>query len=391
MKTPLPDHRASEKAVFEIFRRPPAGPVVRLAAVGDVTTSGRIAGHFAAAADGPRWEVFRHFDSADLVFGNFECVVGQGAGERPFIGGASSLAGLRGAGFTVLNLANNHVLDRGVAGLDATIQAVEAANMTVIGAAPRATNASVPVRTDCGGLRIGWLGAARTLIAQPPVGPRIWELDEDEIVTAIRNVRSELDVVVVSLHSGYMLVEYPAPEIRAVALRLAAAGADLILMHHPHVLQGSEVTDQGRVICYSLGNFLFDWREGEIEVLLVEDLQRQGGVFSFELDRNGVASAVFRPTILDDECRVVWPPDHLAIEICSRVERLSRELAGDYVEKFNQQRAERNTALGFKTLLSLARSKRFAQLIRQLARLRPRHLAMVWRWVFVAGSEGKPT
>ncbi len=88
-----------------------------------------------------------------------------------------------------------------------------------------------------------------------------------------------------SLHTGFMLVEYPAPEVRAMALRLAAAGADLILMHHPHVLQGVEVTDEGRVICYSLGNFLFDWQEGEIPVPIVEDLQRQGGIFTFELDR----------------------------------------------------------------------------------------------------------
>lgn len=370
--------------MLEFTRRRTAGPVARLVAVGDVSASGRVAGHFTAAGATPRWEVFQEFTTADLVFANLECVVGIGGENRPFAVDAASLAGLRGAGITILNLANNHVLDRGAKGLEATLSAVEAAGIRPLGAAREGSALLDPVRTDVGDLRIGWLGAARTLIRQDRTGPQIVELNEKDLTTAIRRARGEVDVLIVSLHTGFMLVEYPAPEVRDMALRLAGAGADLILMHHPHVLQGVEVTDEGRVICYSLGNFLFDWREGEISVPIVEDLQRQGGIFTFELDRQGVASAAFQPTILDDECRVVQPSPELAAEICSRVERLSRELTEGYEEEFARQRAERNTALGLKTLLGLARTGRFAELFRHLSRLRPGHLAMVWRWLVSA-------
>lgn len=370
---------------LELTRRPPAGPVVRLAAVGDVTASGRVAPHLAGGRGGPRWDVFRDLQAADLAFANLECVArGEGAA-RPFSVNEATLASLCGEGFDVFNLANNHVMDRGADGLEATIAVVEAAGAAVIGVAQNATEDIAPIRTDRRGLRIGWLAAARTLGGQPKLGPRIWDFDGAILESAVQRARERLDVLIVSLHAGFMLVEYPAPELRAVALRLTAAGADLILMHHPHVLQGVEVTAGHRVICYSLGNFLFDWREGEIRVPIVEHLQRQGGIFSFELDRKGVASAVFVPTILDDDCRVVRPTPALAAEICDRVARLSRELAEDYVPRFERQRAERNTTLGVKTLLRLLCKGRIVTLFEHLRRLRPHHFVMAWRW-FVGES-----
>jgi poly-gamma-glutamate synthesis protein (capsule biosynthesis protein) len=329
---------------------------------------------------------FRDIRAADLAFANLECVVDSEGSPRPFSIPATSVAAFRDSGFDVLNLANNHVLDRGPAGVDETVRAVEEAGMTALGILRPGEATPAPVRTDRNGLRIGWLAAARTNITQSGSGHKILELDAAALETAVRRARADLDVLIVSLHAGYMLVEYPSPELRSLAQSLAAAGADLILMHHPHVLQGVEVTAEGRVICFSLGNFLFDWREGEISVPIVENLQRQGGVFSFELDRNGVSSALFRPTMLDDDCSVVPPPPQLATEICQRVARLSRELQDDYRPQFELQRAERNTALGLKTMLRLLRAGRIVTFFRSLGRLRPHHLVMGWRWLTGARS-----
>jgi poly-gamma-glutamate synthesis protein (capsule biosynthesis protein) len=366
--------------------RPTVGPKVRLAAVGDVSASGRVAQHLSGTECGSAGGAFRDIRASDLAFANFECVVDGGGPARPFSIPETSVAELRNAGFNVVNLANNHVLDRGPAGVDETLQAVEATGMTAIGIAKGGREVPSPVRTDRNGLRIGWLAAARTLIAQSPPGHRVLELDAAVLDIAVRRARAELDVLIVSLHAGYMMVEYPAPGLRDLARGLAAAGADLILMHHPHVLQGVEVTAEGRVICYSLGNFLFDWREGEISVPIVEDLQRQGGIFAFELDRKGVASAAFRPTLLDDECQAVLPSPSLATEICERVARLSGELHDDYIPRFELQRAERNTALGVKTLLRLLRTGQFGTFFRSLGRARPYHLVMGWRWLMGARS-----
>ena len=87
--------------------------------------------------------------------------------------------------------------------------------------------------------------------------PGVAWLDEAETVAALRSCRSRADMVVLIVHWGIEEYRYPSPEQRAQALRLQAAGADLILGHHPHVLQGVEENSRG-VIAYSLGNFLFD-------------------------------------------------------------------------------------------------------------------------------------
>jgi poly-gamma-glutamate synthesis protein (capsule biosynthesis protein) len=368
-----------------IHTRAASGLTVRLAAVGDVATSGRVAEHFVENGPGARWGIFDHFGGADLVFGNLEGVVTQ-ATDRPFAVKAGSITELHRAGFNILNLANNHAVDESVAGLRGTLGVVESVGVTALGIAPPKGAPLAAARTDLNGVRIGWLAAAKTLLPKPEAEPWIVELDEAVLTDAVQRARAEVDVLVLSLHLGFMLIEYPAPEDRAMALRLADAGADLILMHHPHVLQGVEVTPGGQVICYSLGNFLFDWREGEIQVPIVEDLQRQGGIFDFELDREGVASATFRPTVLDDRCRVEDSPPDLANEICNRLQRLSRELQTDYSAEFDRQRAERNTSLGFKTLLNLLAKGRMLEFSRQLRRFRGRHLGMVGRWLMGTSS-----
>lgn len=363
------------------MKRPLEGPSIRLAAVGDVSLSGRLQ-RFARDRQTPvENAVMGVLREADLTFGNLENVVAEQASEGPFRIEAGHVLLLRDMGFSVLNLANNHALDRGAQGLEETVGVVESSGITVVGAARDEDSLWTHVRTDRGDLAVGWLAGARTASGLQMRWPRICELDELRLTTSIRRARAVVDVVVVSIHAGFMLVEYPAPDLRTMAQRLAAAGADLILMHHPHVLQGIEVTAQGSVICYSLGNFLFDWREGHIRVPIVEDLQRQGGLFLFELDRRGVASAKFQPTILDDDCRAVRPPPSIGAEICRRVAGLSDDLGADYERAFSRQRAERNTALGVRLLVRQLLQGRIWDFVRSLGRLRPRHALMAVRWI----------
>ena len=67
-------------------------------------------------------------------------------------------------------------------------------------------------------------------------------------------LRKQVDCVVVSLHWGYEYVEYPSPRQQAFARKLVRAGAQMVIGHHPHVVQGVE-RYQGGLIAYSLGNF----------------------------------------------------------------------------------------------------------------------------------------
>ena len=74
---------------------------------------------------------------------------------------------------------------------------------------------------------------------------------------AIADLRVDVDLLVVNLHSGYQYADSPSPALRQAAYDAIDAGADIIIGHHPHVLQGTEFY-QGKLIIWSLGNFVFD-------------------------------------------------------------------------------------------------------------------------------------
>ena len=91
------------------------------------------------------------------------------------------------------------------------------------------------------------------------------------LLPAIRTARADHDLVIVLLHWGQEYSEHPDHAQRGAAKRLLAGGADLVVGHHPHILQGIERHEHG-LVAYSLGNFLFantDDRSRESGVLRV--------------------------------------------------------------------------------------------------------------------------
>jgi poly-gamma-glutamate synthesis protein (capsule biosynthesis protein) len=81
--------------------------------------------------------------------------------------------------------------------------------------------------------------------------------DAAETAADIAAAREVADSVIVSLHWGEEHRRFPREKDRAIARSLIDAGADAILGHHPHILQGAEFY-RGAPILYSLGNFIFD-------------------------------------------------------------------------------------------------------------------------------------
>jgi hypothetical protein len=178
-----------------------------------------------------------------------------------------------------------------------------------------------------------------------------------------------------------MYMDYPRPEHKRLAEELMAKGADLILMHHAHVLQGIQVTQSNRLCCYNLGNFVFDWEEGNVKISTMLQEQTESAVFLFDLDRHGVAGAYAIPIRMDSECRVRWATGEQGAGILKRLQRISEELHGNFAAVFERQRAERNTAAILKVVLFHARNGNWRFLLDCGRRVRPEHLKMVFRWV----------
>ncbi len=248
--------------------------LVSVIAVGDV-----LLGRGVTAEVDPLRQAAGWLQEADLALGNLEGVLVEGgsprqerAGEaQPIILAArpSSASLLPQAGFDILGLANNHSLDYGHDGLRETIRHLEQADLAIIGTESEA-GAPAALIEEVGGLRLAFLAfnavpdpqAEMPCAAPDRCWPRPVPWDAQTSAAAIDAARSEADAVIVSVHWGFEYQPLPDPYQETIAAAMLAAGADLILGHHPHVPQ--RITAQGdQVVAYSLGNFLFDQGQDE--------------------------------------------------------------------------------------------------------------------------------
>lgn len=365
-----------------IRRRPPRGPSLRLWAGGDVGFSGTLAAEASRVGAGPLEPVASALRGGDVVFANLETPLIPERGPKDLFAAPPQAAQrLAAAGFDLLHLANNHIRDFGGAGLAATLRSLEGAEILGLGAGESPDQARGPVVLERRGLRLGWLGCGRTLQDQEAPGPVFWEYQPEELLEAVRRSAPSVDHLAVSIHLGFMFVDYPHPDHRRLALELADAGADLVLMHHAHVLQGTEVTQSGAVICYNLGNLLFDWTEGEVPGRQAVEHQRSGALFGFDLDGAGVARAFALPTRIGDDLQLRWATGGTGRRILDRLESISDFADKSYEAEFWRQRASRNTGQTLETLGRKLRRGDLGALLEGARRLRPHHLGMLLRWL----------
>jgi poly-gamma-glutamate capsule biosynthesis protein CapA/YwtB (metallophosphatase superfamily) len=260
----------------------PANPVdpsriVTTLWVGDVMLGRRVGQQIAAARDPnlPFSGTADRLRAADLTVGNLECTLSRNG--RPTQGGdsfgaeASSLTGLRDAGFDVLVLANNHLGDYGDQALRETLTAVRGGGFTLTGAGEDLAAALEPAVVERKGVRFGVVAfnaigetpaatpasAGALSVRMPPRTGPLNEGDLARVTDAVQGLSARADVVVVYPHWGTQYVHEPVPEQRDVGRRLVEAGATAVIGSHPHWVQGLDL-HQGRLVAHSLGNFVFD-------------------------------------------------------------------------------------------------------------------------------------
>ena len=246
--------------------RPPGE--VTLAFGGDVHFEGVIRGRLAAnpaGAMGPIGGVLRR---ADIAMVNLESAIttrGTPAGKSyVFRAPPTAFTALRSAGVDVVTQANNHGMDFGLVGLRESVAAARAARFPVVGIGLDDDQAYAPYRVTVHGQRLAFLGATQvldsSLIEAWSAGPGKPGLASakrvDRLVAAVRAARAAADTVVVYLHWGTERVSCPTPVQRELARTLVAAGADVVVGSHAHVLLGAGYLNRAYV-GYGLGNFVF--------------------------------------------------------------------------------------------------------------------------------------
>jgi poly-gamma-glutamate synthesis protein (capsule biosynthesis protein) len=256
---------AAGALIISVARSRAPKPTVTLAAVGDVFFARGVGKQI--ERHGPDWpfaEVRDTIQSADLAFCNLECPLSTGGipQRRRYLFRADPkfAATLHSAGFDVVSLANNHTMDYGRTALLDTLRATENADLVALGAGENLPAAQKLRCIEKDGLKIGFLSYTDLPsdgMVRLPNKPTVSALAPELLAAQITAASRKCDTLIVSFHWGVEYMKRPTERQRRLAHLCVDHGADLILGHHPHVLQPIE-TYKNRPIIYSMGAFLWD-------------------------------------------------------------------------------------------------------------------------------------
>jgi len=255
---------------ISVLGEPPPSVIV----AGDIMLGGRakkVVAEF--GPDYPFDGVFPLLRTAPIVLGNLEGPFAEKARRQQrnfsYRVDVSLASSLSRAGINVVTLANNHLMDCGRSGVLETLDALSNANVFALGAGTNERTAHEPVILQAGAMRIGLLGYywnRRTAATADRPGSA---MDPPEALEAdIRGLREHADRIVVTFHWGVPYERGPSPEERAKAHFAVDCGADVVVGHHPHIVQPFEIY-RGCPIFYSVGNFAFGSGNSRAEGLLV--------------------------------------------------------------------------------------------------------------------------
>ncbi|WP_419841085.1 CapA family protein [Candidatus Poriferisodalis sp.] len=260
--------------------------------------------------------------TADIAIVNAEMVIsarGRAADKR-FVFRAPPTAADRiaAAGVDVANLANNHAMDYGTEALTDTVDHLEARGVIALGAGSTGTDAYrhrvIEVRP---GLRVAFVGASLVVPHGFPASdsrPGIASAYErDRVLASVRSAARDADVVIAAVHWGIERTTCPNRRQRDLAQELLRSGADAVVGHHPHVLQ-PVAFDDGKLVAYSLGNFVWHYRSG---------ITGETGVLQIDFDGAEITGWSFHPHVLDLNGAPV------PVSPGSRADRIADIIAGD--------------------------------------------------------------
>jgi poly-gamma-glutamate capsule biosynthesis protein CapA/YwtB (metallophosphatase superfamily) len=324
----VPDPLPTPASPRSLPAAPASGLRVRLGFVGDIMQHPGQSGDDFAASYAEVAPLIRGFD---LAMGNLEFPVdttrpvsSDESGTR-FNGSPSHLAALAGAGFDLLGTANNHAYDQGLSGLLRTVEAIRQHGLVPVGTAPlRRSLEQDPVVVDVGGVRVGVVAytippnvnadeSGKPDWPRPDVPLFIlnfsdWtgEYREQGLMgfreQLVRTRAAGADFVVAFVHWGREWHFRPSEDQRRAAHDLIDAGFDLVVGAHSHVLSAPELY-RDRLIAYSLGNFISDFRplETRLGAVLELDVVRPAG------GKARTAGFTFYPIVVEGPHHVVRP------------------------------------------------------------------------------------
>jgi len=251
----------------------------------------------------PFLKIADYLKRADILFSNLEnpiSIRGKNIGSiYSFRADPRVVEGLKYAGFDVLSLANNHITDWSMEAMKDTFQILKDNDISYIGAGYNRAEVHTPVvKVLKDGTKIGFLGYTNLI-------SKYWEAQEDrpgvaylrisDIKKDIAEAKKTVDLLVVSMHFGTEYKPHSNETQQEFARAAIDAGADIVVGHHPHVLQEIEKYKDGYIV-YSLGNFVFDQ--------LFSDDVRTGGILEVIVKNKKIKKIELKKTWITENFQV---------------------------------------------------------------------------------------
>ena len=210
---------------------------------------------------------------ADLVIGDFEGTVNKDhylAGYPLFNAPGEVMDAIKDAGYQVLDLAHNHILDSQIEGVVSTADAIEKAGMTPVGVYTHESRDKAPlVIKEVNGIKVailaysyGFNGIEQS-ISQEDYNRYLSDLDEDKMKAEIERAEKEADITIIMPQMGVEYQIEPTEEQKKLYHKMIDWGADIVFGGHPHVVEPAETVEKDgdkKLIIYSMGNFISNQR-----------------------------------------------------------------------------------------------------------------------------------
>lgn len=247
-------------------------------------------------------DVEPYLDRADFVYINQETPIGGeelGLSGYPTFNAPKEVADLlEYLHADVVNLANNHILDRSTDGILKTVERLKEKNIDYIGANISKEDMNRLRVFEVNGVKVGMSGYTYGTngIETPPGQDYLVNYDDmDLILEDVEKLKEVSDVQIISMHRGIEYADFPEEEDRRMYEQIADAGVDLIIAAHPHTLQPIDIyttkDDREVPIAYSMSNFFSAQQSLNTKL---------GGIFEFEVKKIGktviVPKVRFMPT-----------------------------------------------------------------------------------------------
>lgn len=175
----------------------------------------------------------------------------------------NTIKGLKSINPGLFTLANNHILDQGLKGLESTMETLRSNDIGFAGAGNSIYEASRPFYFEKENIRVGiYCCAEHEFSIAEENKPGANPFDPLVSLDHIQQMKEECDYVIVLYHGGREHYRYPSPYLQKVCKRIVDKGASIVICQHTHCI-GCEEKWNGGTIVYGQGNFLFDYSQSE--------------------------------------------------------------------------------------------------------------------------------